>query len=165
MKLTWSRGRRASRATSIASFLGCCQDGGIILRNYHSRSSVVRGDEATKTLAETEEIWATIRISRVAKTSEIRQQSFPSSSRCRRRPGLLELPIQSAVTAVMVRLETVLHIWHKLISMQILIIIMQMSILADDERTGLMNIIILLGLTNVMVMGIRLKYSFSQLTI
>ena len=63
--------------------------------------------------------------------------------------------------SVMVRLETVLHIWHKLISMQILIIIiMQMSILADDERTGLMNIIILLGLTNVMVMDIRLKYSF-----
>ena len=61
----------------------------------------------------------------------------------------------------MVRLETVLHIWHKLISMQILIIIMQMSILADDERTGLMNIIILLGFTNAMVMGIRLKYSFS----
>ena len=60
----------------------------------------------------------------------------------------------------MVRLETVLHIWHKLISMQILITIMQMSILADDERTGLMNIIILLGLTNVMVMDIRLKYSF-----
>ena len=60
----------------------------------------------------------------------------------------------------MVRLETVLHIWHKLISMQILIIIMQMSILADDERTGLMNIIILLGLTNAMVMDIRLKYSF-----
>ena len=48
----------------------------------------------------------------------------------------------------MVRLETVLHIWNKLISMQILIIIMQMPILADDERTGLMNIIILLGLTN-----------------
>ena len=65
----------------------------------------------------------------------------------------------------MVRLETVLHIWHKMISMQILITIMQMSILADDERTGFMNIIILLGLTNVMVMGIRLKYSFSQLTI
>ena len=42
----WSRGRRASRATSFASFLGCCQDVGIILRNYHSRSSVVIFDEA-----------------------------------------------------------------------------------------------------------------------
>ena len=57
----------------------------------------------------------------------------------------------------MVRLETALHIWNKLISMQILIIIM--SIFAHDERTGLMNIIILLGLTNAMVKGIRLKYS------
>ena len=46
-----------------------------------------------------------------------------------------------------------------------LITIMQMSILADDERTGLMNIIILLGLTNAMVMDIRLKYSFWQSTI
>ena len=45
--------------------------------------------------------------------------------------------------AVMVRLETVLLIWNKLISMQIMIIIMQMSIFADDERTVLMNIIIL----------------------
>ena len=60
---------------------------------------------------------------------------------------------------VMVRLETILHIWNKLISMQILIIIMSMSIFADDGRTGLMNIIILLGLTNPMVKGIRLKYS------
>ena len=47
----------------------------IILSNYHSRSSVVRDDEAIKTLAETEEIWAKIRICRVAKTSEIRKQS------------------------------------------------------------------------------------------
>ena len=70
--------------------------------------------------------------------------------------------IHSVQNIVMVRLETVLHIWYKLISMQILIIIMQISILADDERTGLMNIIILLGLTNAMVMGIRLKYSFSS---
>ena len=93
MKLAWSRGRRASRATSIASFLGCCQGVNIIVRNYHSRSSVVRYDEAIKTLAETEEIWAKIRICRVAKTSEIRKQSFPGSARCRRRPGLLKLPI------------------------------------------------------------------------
>ena len=47
----------------------------IILRNYHSRSSVVRDDEAIKTLVETEDIWAKIRICRVAKTSEIRKQS------------------------------------------------------------------------------------------
>ena len=32
-----------------------------------------------------------MRISRVAKTSEIRKQSFSGSSRCRRRPGSLEL--------------------------------------------------------------------------
>ena len=75
------------------------------------------------------------------------------------------MPGASLDSIVVVRLETVLHIWHKLISMQIRIIIMQMSILAGDERTGLMNIIILLGLTNAMVMGIRLKYSFSQSTI
>ena len=49
--------------------------------------------------------------------------------------------------------------------MQILIIITQMSTFADHERTGLMNIIILLGLTNAMVKGVRLKYSFSQFTI
>ena len=79
MKLTWSRGRRASRTTSIVSFLGCCQDVSIILRNYHSRSSVVRDDEAIQTLAETEDVWAKIRICRVAKTSEIRKQSFPGS--------------------------------------------------------------------------------------
>ena len=93
VKLAWSRGRRASRATSIASFTGFCQDVSIIFRNYHSRSSVVRDDEAINTLAEREEIWAKIRICRVAKASEIRKQSFPGSSRCRRRPGLLKLPI------------------------------------------------------------------------
>ena len=38
VNLTWSRGRRASRATSIASCLGCCQDVRIILN--HSRFSV-----------------------------------------------------------------------------------------------------------------------------
>ena len=62
-------------------------------------------------------------------------------------------------------LETVLLIWNKLISMQILIIIMQTSIFADDKKTGLMNIIIFVGLKNAMVKGIRLKYSFSHLTI
>ena len=92
MKLTWSRGPRASRATSIASFLGCCQDVGIIWRNYHSRSSVVRDDEAIELWQETEEIWAKIRISRVARASEIRKQSFPGSWRCRCRLGLLKLP-------------------------------------------------------------------------
>ena len=49
----------------------------IISRNYHSRLSVVRDDEAIKTSAETEEIWAKIRISSVAKTLEIRRQFFP----------------------------------------------------------------------------------------
>ena len=38
----------------------------IILGNYHSRSSVVRDDEAITPLAETEEIFGEIRISGVA---------------------------------------------------------------------------------------------------
>ena len=80
--------------------LGCCQDVSIILRNYHSCSSVVRGDEAIKTLAETEEIWAKIRICRVAKTSEIRKQSFPGSPCCCCRPGLLKLPINKVARRI-----------------------------------------------------------------
>ena len=60
-----------------------------------------------------------------------------------------------------VRLEEFLLFWTKLISMQILIVIMQTSILADDERTGLMNIIIFLGLTNAIVKGVRLNYFLS----
>ena len=75
MKLAWSRGRRASRATSIASFLGCCQDVSIILRNYHSRSSVVRGDEAMQFWQKRKKFEPEIRICRAARTSEIRKQS------------------------------------------------------------------------------------------
>ena len=48
-------------------------------------------------------------------------------------------------------LETVLLIWDRLISMQT-------SSLADDGGAGPMNIIILLGSTNAVVKGIRLKY-------
>ena len=47
----------------------------IILRNYHSHSSAVRGDEAIE-LLQRWEIWAKIGISRVAKTSEMRKQFF-----------------------------------------------------------------------------------------
>ena len=89
MKLTWSRGRRASRATSIASFSRLLSGREHHIEKLPRRSSVVRDDEAIKTLAETEDIWAKIRICRVAKTSEIRKQSFPGSSRCRRRTGCL----------------------------------------------------------------------------
>ena len=38
-----------------------------------------------------EEIWAKIRIRGVANTSEIRKESFPGPSRCRRRPCLLRV--------------------------------------------------------------------------
>ena len=61
-------------ATSIASFLGCLQDEDIILRNYHSRSSVLRVDESNRTLAETEEIWAKLSIGKVGKTLKIWRQ-------------------------------------------------------------------------------------------
>ena len=40
-------------------FRFCCQDVGIILRNYHIRAPVVRDVEVNRTLAETEEIWVT----------------------------------------------------------------------------------------------------------
>ena len=64
MTLTWSRGRRASRATSIDN-----------LRTDKNKQSI-------------------------AKTSEIRKQSFPGCSRCRRRPSLLLiLPNVIAATA------------------------------------------------------------------
>ena len=56
------------------------------------------------------------------------------------------------------RLETALIIWYQLI------IIMQMSILANDERTGLINIIIFWGFTHVVVKGIRLNYFFWWMT-
>ena len=90
VRCTWSRGRRASRATLIASLLFCWQDVGIILRNYHSRSPAVRDDESNSTLAETEEIWAKLRIGRVANAKY--GNSFPGSSRCRRRSSLLKRP-------------------------------------------------------------------------
>ena len=60
------------------------------MRNYHSRSSVVRDDEAIKLWQKRKKFdSAKLRISRVAKTSEIRKKFFPGSSLCRCRPGLL----------------------------------------------------------------------------
>ena len=53
-------------------------------------------------------------------------------------------------------------IWNKLISLRILIIIMQMSILAADERTGSMNIINFFGINKCYgEWYMRLNYFFS----
>ena len=63
------------------------EDVEIILRNYYSRSSVVRDDESSATLAETEEIWAKLRIGKVAKGVR-NTATFPPPRgfpRCRRR--------------------------------------------------------------------------------
>ena len=87
MKLTWTPGSACLTCDSVQLF----HFKSLSRTNYHSRSFVVRDDESNRTLVETKEIWAKLRIGEGAKTLEIWRQFFPNSSRCRRRHSLLEL--------------------------------------------------------------------------
>ena len=85
MILTWCRGPRASRATSIILFSVCWHDVHIILRSYHSCSSVVRDDETKRALAETQQIWAKLRIGKNKRSRDnfSGSSTLPSSSQFR----------------------------------------------------------------------------------
>ena len=73
------RGRRTSRAISIASFLGY-QGVDIILGNYHSRSSVVKDSESDRTArsnrGNNERSMSKWRIGKIATTLEFGQRHF-----------------------------------------------------------------------------------------